>query len=146
MATDLDNQIDFGGEDFNGFYYTNEKQIRRMDDAFIISKIIERYPDFTLSNSETTLRQLFLVIASDSKFIRELTTSFDLEVPELFSIIYRNYSEIFNSLFITKVQKLISRKSYAKSAIKSGGARKRQPTGSKSKRRGPGRPPKDGEG
>lgn len=114
MDENNDIGLDFNSDDYNGFYYTNEKQIRKMDDEFIISKIIEKYPDFVSASSENLLKQVFMIVARDSKFIKELTERYDITVQELFSIIYRNYSFLFNNCYISKIQKLVTRRSYAK--------------------------------
>ena len=106
--------MDFNAEDFNGFFYTSDKQIRKMDDMLIIARIIEKYPDFSRMDDENTLKQVFSVIVSDTKFIHELMDDFDVNVKELFSIIYRRYSFIFNGCYTTKIQKLISGRAYAK--------------------------------
>lgn len=106
--------LDFNTDDYNGFYYTSEKQIRKMDDSFILSKLIEKYPDFVPSNAENLLKQTFIAITRDSKLINDVVEFCDITVHELFSVIYRNYSFIFNGSFISKIQKLVSNRSYAK--------------------------------
>lgn len=116
MAGKTDVELDFNSDDYDGFYYTSDKQIKKMDDAFIISKIVEKYPDFVSSENENLLKQTFMVIARDSRFINQLLKEYDLTVSELFSIIYRNYSFIFNPCYISKIQKLVTRRSYARLA------------------------------
>ena len=116
METQTAAELDFNTEDYNGFYYTCDKQIRKMDDAFIMSKVIEKYPDFAPSSGENFLKQVFMLIAKDTKFVNQLTKKYDITVHDLFSVVYRTYSFIFNQSFITKVQKLVSKRAYAKSA------------------------------
>ena len=134
MEQQENSELDFNTDDYNGFYYTSEKHIRKMDDAFIISKIIEKYPDFGNKDDENSLKQIFSVIVSDSKFINELLKKYDLTVKELFSIIYRNYSFIFNSAYTSKIRKLISGRSYAR-AIKPKSPRKKRTSGRNSVRK-----------
>ena len=116
MPEQNENELDFNSDDYNGFYYTNEKQIKKMDDSFIISKIIEKYPDFSDKNSENLLKQVFMIVVKDTKFINEITKKYDITVQELFGLIYRNYSFLFGACFITKLQKLVSRRSYARAS------------------------------
>ena len=40
------NDLDFNVDDYRSFFYTNDKQIKKMDDSFVISLITEKYPDF----------------------------------------------------------------------------------------------------
>ena len=116
MTGKTDAELDFNTEDYNGFFYTSDKQIKKMDDAFIVSKIVEKYPDFTTNGNENLLKQTFMVIARDSRFVNQLLKDYDLTVSELFSVIYRNYSFIFNPCYISKIQKLVTRRSYARLA------------------------------
>lgn len=37
---------DFAQGDVNSFFYTNDRQIEKMDDTFVLAKISEKYPDF----------------------------------------------------------------------------------------------------
>ncbi len=41
-----DQEYDFSSDDMNSFFYTNDKQLVRMDDRFILAKVTEKYPDF----------------------------------------------------------------------------------------------------
>ena len=109
-----DSSLDFNSDDFSGFFYTNDKQIRRMDDAFILSKIVEKYPDFVPEKGENIVKQVFLVIANDTKFINKLTKELDIDPLTLFEIVYRKYSYIFNKCYINKLQRIIGKKSYAR--------------------------------
>ena len=101
-------------DDSNGFFYTNDAHIKKMDDDIIIAKIIEKYPDFEISHNENLLKQAFMVILSDNKLIESIMNLYDITQSELFSIIYKKYSHIFSKCFITKITKNISVKSYAK--------------------------------
>jgi hypothetical protein len=116
MAEVDDSALDFN-EDSNGFFYTNEKQIKRMDDDIILSKIVEKYPDFVPDNDENTLKQTLSVIVNDSKLITEVVEYFGINALELFSIIYRKYSFIFNKCFITKIHNIAKCKAYARNAV-----------------------------
>ena len=113
MTDNDDSALDFN-EDSNGFFYTNEKQIKRMDDDIILSKIIEKYPDFVPENDENTLKQILPVIVNDSKLITDVVEYFGINTLELFSIIYRRYSFIFNKCFTTKLHNIAKCKAYAR--------------------------------
>jgi hypothetical protein len=109
-------ELEFNSSDYNSFYYTNDKQIRRMDDKFILSKIIEKYPDFSDKSCENLLKQVFMIIAKDSRLINGITKKYDISIKELFGIIYRNYSFLFNPCYVAKIQKLVKKSSYAKAS------------------------------
>lgn len=107
-----DSDQDFNSDDYNSFYYTSDKQIRKLDDKFIMSKIIEKYPDFIGNKSENIIKQVFVAITSDIKFIDELSKKLDMTIFDIFKVIYRNYSFIFNKCFINKIQKIIKANGY----------------------------------
>lgn len=54
------------------------------------------------------------MIVSDSKLIEELEKKYDIEPSELLKTIYRNYEYVFNKCFVTKIQKTIKHKRYAR--------------------------------
>lgn len=116
MEENNNQECDFSPSEINSFFYTNEKQIRRMDDKFILSKITEKYQDFKQSSSESLIKQVILVIASDTKLIEDIEKKYDINPLELFKIIYRNYEYVFNKCFISKIQKTIKNKKYVKRA------------------------------
>jgi len=130
------NELDFNTDDYNGFYYTNEKHLKKMDDKFILSKVIEKYPDFSKSDDENILKQTLSVIASDTKFIKRIISELGITVEELFSSIYRKYSFIFNGSFISKIQKIISGRAYAREVKRRVGKGKTSGRGKSRKRRG----------
>lgn len=43
---EIDQEYEFSPGDMNSFFYTNDKQLVRMDDKFILAKVTEKYPDF----------------------------------------------------------------------------------------------------
>jgi hypothetical protein len=116
-----------------GFCYTGDKHIKRMDDSFILSRITEKYPDFNPSSSESVLKQAFMVVASDTRLINELTSKYDITAHELFKLIFRNYSFLFNPCFVSKLQKIVSKRAYAKTS-KTAGRKKPQGAGKKAGR------------
>ena len=101
-------------EDSNGFFYTNDTQIKKMDDDIIIAKIVEKYPDFEITNSENILKQAFMVVLNDYKLIESIIDLYDISQIELLGIIYKKYSHIFSKCFITKINKNIKHRYYAK--------------------------------
>ena len=101
-------------EDSNGFFYTNDTQIKKMDDDIIIAKIVEKYPDFEITNSENILKQAFMVVLNDYKLIESIIDLYDITQIELMGIIYKKYSHIFSKCFITKISKNIKHRYYAK--------------------------------
>lgn len=109
-----ENELDFNSSDYSSFFYTNEKQIVKMDDQYVISKIIEKYPDFSISKKDSVLKQAFIVFLHDSKHVNSILESFEISIDDLFKMIYRNYSFLFNTCFINKVHDIIRLKSYVK--------------------------------
>jgi hypothetical protein len=107
--------LDFNN-DGNGFYYTSEKQIRRMDDAFILSKITEKYPDLDPSSSELVLKQVITVVSNDSSLMKSLREEYDIDVFEVFKTLYRNYEYVFTKSLIDKIQTTIKNKRYVRDA------------------------------
>ena len=107
-------EYDFSQNEMNKFFYTPDKQINKLDDLFILSQITAKYPDFNQKVSDNILKQVIICIVSDNKLIEELQKKYDINVFEIFKIIYRNYEHIFNKCFITKIQKIIKTKKYAR--------------------------------
>lgn len=105
---------DITSDDSNGFFYTNDSHIKKMDDDIIISKIVEKYPDFQYTNNDNILKQVFMVVLSDHKLLENIIRTYDITQIELFSIIYKKYSHIFSKCYITKLFKNINDNSHAK--------------------------------
>lgn len=106
-------------EDFNStvetsFFYTNDKHLNAIDDAEVINRIVVRYPDFNQKNKDTQLKKIFLQVLDDEEFILDLLDYFALTIFDFFKIIYKNYSSLFNTLFIKKVKDRIKNKKYAR--------------------------------
>lgn len=101
-------------DNYMSFYYTNDKQIRRMDDEFILAKITEKYPDFSPNKKETILKQSFIIFLKDSRHVKYILDYFNISIYDLFTVVYRSYSFIFNTCFTNKVHNLIKNKCYVK--------------------------------
>lgn len=106
-------------EDFNNtvetsFFYTNDKHLNAIDDIEIINRIMSKYPDFNQKNKDTQLKKIFLQVLEDETFILDLLEYFSLTIFDFFKIIYKNYSSLFNTLFIKKVKDRIKNKKYAR--------------------------------
>ena len=89
-----------------------------MDDEFLLSKVTEIYPDFNRNNTENVLKQVILIIINDGRLISRLEKEYDLSPTEFLKILYRNYDFIFNKCFVTRVQKTVKNKKYAKRVAK----------------------------
>lgn len=106
-------------EDFNStvdtsFFYTNDKHLNAIDDVEVINRIMSRYPDFNQKNKDTQLKKILLQILDDDLFVSDILEYFSLTIFEFFRIIYKNYSSLFNTLFIKKVKDRIKNKKYAR--------------------------------
>lgn len=113
--TEENADLDFNSEG-NGFYYTNDKQIRRMDDSFILAKLSEKYPDLDPSSSELILKQVIIVIANDGILMESLKSEYDLDAFEVFKTLYRNYEYVFTKGLIDKIKATASGKRYVRRA------------------------------
>lgn len=106
-------------EEFNNsvdssFFYTSDKQLNALDDSEIIKYIIQTYPNFVQSSKDALLKKTFLAILDDEKFINSILNHYDLTIYDFFKIVYKNYSALFNTLFIKKVKDKIKNKKYAR--------------------------------
>lgn len=106
-------------EDFNStvdtsFFYTNDKHLNAIDDVEVINRIMSRYPDFNQKNKDTQLKKILLQVLDDDLFVSDILEYFSLTIFEFFRIIYKNYSSLFNTLFIKKVKDKIKNKKYAR--------------------------------
>ena len=113
QESEASTDLDFNSEG-NGFYYTSEKQIRRMDDSFILSKLTEKYPDLDPSSSEQILKQVITVIANDEALIESLKSEYDIDAFEVFKTLYRNYEYAFTKGLIDKIKATTNRKRYVR--------------------------------
>lgn len=113
MTSDQDRQqeaeLDFNFEDSNGFYYTSEKAIRKMDDAVVLAKLSEKYPDFSYNTRENLLKRVIMAMMNDTRHVAYVLESCSIDIYELTMIIYRNYSYIFNKCFISKMRDMMSK-------------------------------------
>lgn len=105
----MEAELDFNCDDTNGFYYTPDKAIKRMDDAFIIEKLSEKYPDLSYETGENALKRVMITMVGDSRHMAYVMDECSLDIYELMTVIYRNFSYIFNKCFISKVRNLMSR-------------------------------------
>ena len=108
------NDLDFNVDDYRSFFYTNDKQIKKMDDSFVISLITEKYPDFIQSNKESALKQAFMLFLSDSNHVKYILDYCDITIHDLFKIVYRSYPFLFNTCFTNKVHHVIIHRCYAR--------------------------------
>lgn len=115
--TKNDSDLDFNSDDFNGFYYTSEKSIRRMDDVLILSKLGEKYPDFRHDTNENVLKRVLCAIMDDTRHLKFVMEECQIDIYEMMKVIYRNYSYLFNKCFISKMKKLLSRKGHVRARL-----------------------------
>lgn len=114
MADNSECNGDFTQEDLNGFFYTNDRRIKRMDDELVVAKLAERYPDLLERDNENLCRLAFHAMATDTKFINEVTKFLGMTAVELFAVVYRTHTFLFNSCFVAKIHKIVKRRSYGR--------------------------------
>ena len=105
---------DFNNTVDNSFFYTNDKRINAIDESEIISRMLIQYPDFNQQNKDTQLKKLFLQMLDDDVFILDILDYFNLTIYDFFKIIYKNYSSLFNALFIKKVKEKLQNCKYVR--------------------------------
>jgi hypothetical protein len=54
------------------------------------------------------------LILNDVKYISEIESTYNLNQFDVIKIIYRNYEYVFNTCFISKIQKIMKYKNYGK--------------------------------
>lgn len=113
----MEAELDFNSDDSNGFYYTSEKAIRKMDDAFVIAKLAEKYPDFSHDTRENSLKRVMITMVADTRHIAYVMDECSIDIYELMMVIYRNFSYVFNKCFISKIRNLMSRGTHAKKRL-----------------------------
>ena len=111
---EAENELDFNCEGIGSFYYTNDKQIKNMDDSFILAKITEKYPDLSPSKKENIIKQAIILFLVDSKHVKSILDYFDISIHELFAVLYRTYSFIFNTCFSNRIHDIIKTKCYVR--------------------------------
>ena len=100
-------------------FYTS-KGIYSIDDESIMTYIFQTYPDFELTfdtpvtkDDEKNLRNILLEIVSNKPFIQEIMKRYSVDIQEIFRVICKKYSFIFNSiLYIRKIQSILSENAY----------------------------------
>ena len=112
-----DSDLDFNSDDFDGFYYTSEKSIRKMDDALILSKLSEKYPDFRKDASENILKRVIFTMMDDTRHLSYVMDECSIDIYEITKVIYRNFSYIFNKCFISKMKYILSRKAHVRARL-----------------------------
>ena len=113
----MEAELDFNSDDSNGFYYTSDKAIKRMDDAFIIDQLAEKYPDLSHETGENALKRVMITMVGDPRHMAYVMDECSLDIYELMMVIYRNFSYIFNKCFISKVRNLMSRGVHGKKRL-----------------------------
>ncbi len=85
-----------------------------MDDDFVLSKITEKYPDFTYDKKDSVIKQILLVFLQDNKHMNEVLEFFDMTIYDLFKIIIRKYPYVFSGVYNNKIHKILSRRKYTR--------------------------------
>ena len=138
MIEENTEEIGIDANSLNSFYYTMDNRLKKLDDKIILAKITEKYPEFRLDTPEKILKNVIFAIFNDSKFISEIVEYFDMTLNELFIVIYRHYSYMFNTCLIKKIKESIKRKPYvrkfAKESRRTGKKRIVEPVKSKRKK------------
>lgn len=96
----------------NSFFYTQDNIIDELDHDNIINEIIKRYPGFSLENNILIIKSTLLEILNNEKFVMTLLKHFKISIFDFFTVIYKNYSPIFNSHFLIRIKNEIKNKQY----------------------------------
>ena len=124
MATEIELQEqeqEIDSSTFNSFAYSQEGHIRKFDDEEILAAITEKYPDFNSESKDVTIRQVLILFLNDSQYVTTILDHFDLDIMELFKILYRKYSHIFSPCYTNKLHKILAYKHYVNRRLKTRG-------------------------
>ena len=113
------NHVSASIEDFNNtveisFFYTIDKKLDSIDDADIIHEILKKYPELNQQEKDIYLRKVLIQVLNDDDFIVYIINKYNITILEFFKILYKEYSALFNALFIKKLKDLLKTKAYAK--------------------------------
>ena len=100
--------------------FYSSASISSIDDEIILGYIFKRFPDFRLpadlkitKELEKNLRLKLIDIMSDKEFIFDLMDRHEIGIQDIFRVICKYYSFIFNSIiYIKKLQKIIEDNGY----------------------------------
>lgn len=101
--------------DLNDFFYTVDNIADKISDQFILEDIKKKYPKlFNEEISMACLKKAFIELVDNENYINSLLDKFDMRFTELFEVLYRQFSVIFeNKLFVKKLSAIMYNKSYA---------------------------------
>lgn len=94
------------------FFYTSDKKLNAIDDADILKQMQLQYPEFKQTTKDSQLKKIFLEMLDNEDFIKQIMQQYDLDLHDLFKLVYKQYSSLFNALFIRKVKDKLQSHSY----------------------------------
>lgn len=94
------------------FFYTSDKKLNAIDDADILKQMQLQYPEFKQTTKDSQLKKIFLEMLDNEDFITQIMQQYDLDLHDLFKLVYKQYSSLFNALFIRKVKDKLQSHSY----------------------------------
>lgn len=94
------------------FFYTSDKKLNAIDDADILKQMQLQYPEFKQTTKDSQLKKVFLEMLDNEDFIKQIMQQYDLDLHDLFKLVYKQYSSLFNALFIRKVKDKLQSHNY----------------------------------
>lgn len=94
------------------FFSTLDNFFDTLDYNDILDYIIQTYPALNPTNSDIVIKKTLLTMLEDTNFITNILTIYNITIFELFTIIYKNYSQIFKKQFIKKLNVILKNKKY----------------------------------
>lgn len=116
IEVDADNNITelYVSTNNNSFFYTNDKTLNDLDTQDIVISISRKYPDFNPSNDDSLVKKTFKEILDNDQFMEYILTFYNINIFDLFKILYRNFSSIFKGQYLKKIRDQLATKTYAK--------------------------------
>lgn len=91
----------------NSFFYTNDKFFELMDSTMILNTLIEKYPGFKATNTDTEIKHEFLNMIQNKVFVQQILVYYNLTLNEFIKIICKYYPTIFKGIFLKKIKNIL---------------------------------------
>lgn len=91
----------------NSFFYTNDKFFDQLDSTMIINDIIQSYPGFIGTNTDTEIKHEFLAMIQNTDYVYSLLEQYNLTLNEFLKILCKSYGSIFKGMFLRKVKTIL---------------------------------------
>ncbi len=95
------------------FFYTSDKIINALDNIDILKQFRTKYPELRPKNTDFIIKKTIVQILNDEKFVERALKYYNITIQDFFKILYKEYSSVFNGIYMKKLKKVVNDKSYA---------------------------------